>query len=78
MLSNYVEVSDFSIAFSTLYKELENFPFDSRDNPGTAFIMEESSCVAKSCGEKSNSFESEEVCLVGSSGSQMFLEAIAM
>ena len=40
--------------------------------------MEDSSWVGKSWGEKSNSFESEEVCFVGSSGSKMFLEAIAM
>ena len=55
----------------------ENY-HDSKDNFGTASIMEESSWVAKSWGEKSNSFESEKVCFIGSSGSKMFLEAIEM
>ena len=59
-------------------KEIENVSFDSRDNFGTVSIMEESSLVAKSWGENSNSFESEEVCFVGSSGFKVFLEVIAM
>ena len=57
----------------------ENFPFvDSWGNFGTTSTMEESSSAAIYCGEKCISWESEEVCCIGSSETMDVLEAITI